>query len=153
MNTFLTISTILANVISLVAVYQFIKKLDKKQIVIFMAVSVGIMYILVLATYWISGFGVNKEIHEASKNLVLYLFVPVNVILFVPYIASRYMKLKESEIKNSDFTKKIEVVVILLIIVLVLEFFYFRSIQTNIANIQERTNTIENAVNGDGSRK
>ena len=151
MNIFLTIAIVLANIISLVTVYQFIKKLDQKQIVIFMAVSVGIMYILILTTYWLSGFGVDEKIHEASKNFVLYLFVPVNVLLFIPYLASQYVKLRENEIKRSDFAKKLEISVVLLIVVLVLEFFYFRNIQTNIGNIQEQTNVINGVVNGDGS--
>ena len=151
MNMFLTIAIALANIISIVTVYQFIKRLDKKEIVIFIALSVGIMYILISTIYWISGFGVDEKIHEASKNFVLYIFVPVNVLLFVPYIASRYMKLKENEIKRSDFAKTIEIAVVLLIVVLILEFFYFRNIQTNIVSIKEKTNTITNVVNRDVS--
>ena len=142
MNIFLTIAIALANVISLVTVYQFIKRLDKKQIIIFMAVSVAIMYILISIIYWFSGFGVDASIHEASKSFVLYLFVPVNVLLFIPYLASKYMKLKENEIKRSDFAKRVEILAVLLIVVLTLEFFYFRNIQTNIVNIQEKTNTV-----------
>ena len=152
MNIFLTIAIALANIISLVTVYQFIKKLDQKQIVIFMAVSVGIMYILISLIYWFSGFGIDENIHEASKNFVLYLFVPVNVLLFVPYIASRYTKLRENQIKKSDFAKKIEISVVLLIVVLALEFFYFRNIQTNIANIQEQTNIINEDAKRDVSK-
>lgn len=144
-NIYLMIATILTNVISIAVVYQFIKGLDKKQIIIFIAISVALMYVLVSIVYWFSGFGVNEEIHEASKNFVLYLFVPVNIILFVPYFASKYMKLRKNEIKRSDFAKKVEILAVLLIVVLVAEFFYFRNIQKNIGKIQEQnvnTNTI-----------
>ena len=144
MNIFLTIAIALANIVSVLTVYQFIKKLDKKQIVIFLAISVGIMYILISAIYWVSGFGIDSKIHEASKNFVLYLFVPVNVLLFVPFFASKYVKFKEKVIKRDNFAKKVEILVFLLIIVSVAEFFYFRNIQTNIASIQEQANTIVN---------
>ena len=144
MNIFLIVAIALANIISVITVYQFIKKLDKKQVIMFIAISVGIMYMLISTIYWFSGLGIDAKIHEASKNFVLYLFVPVNVLLFVPYLASRYMKLKENAIKRSDFAKKVEILVVLLIVVLVAEFFYFRNIQTNIASIQEQTNTIVN---------
>ena len=144
MNIFLTIAIALANIISVVTVYQFVKRLDKKQMVIFIAISVGIMYMLISAIYWLSGIGVDARLHESSKNFVLYLFVPVNVLLFVPYFASKYMKLKENQIKRTDFVKTIEKLAILLVVISALEFFYFRNIQTNIANIQEQANVIVN---------
>ena len=141
MNMFLIIAIALSNIISILTVYQFIKKLDKKQIVMFIAISVGIMYMLISAIYWLSGIGVDSKLHEASKNYVLYLFVPVNVLLFIPYLASKYMKLKENVIKREDFAKRVEILAVLLILVLIVEFFYFRNIQTNIASIKEQTNT------------
>ena len=46
--------------------------------------------------------------------------------------------------------KTIEKLAVLLVVISVLEFFYFRNIQTNIANIQEQTqeqtNTIGNEI-------
>ena len=41
MNMFLTIAILLTNIISLVTVYQFIKKLDKKQIVLFNDIDIN----------------------------------------------------------------------------------------------------------------
>ena len=79
--------------------YQFIKKLENKEKLVFIAISVALMYILISIVYWFSGFGMDKNVHEASKNFVLYLFVPVNVILFIPYFASQYMKLRSNKIK------------------------------------------------------
>ena len=143
MNIFLTIAIVLANLISIFTVYQFIKRLDHKQVVIFIAVSVAIMYMLISIIYWLSGFGIDEKIHEASKNFVQYIFVPVNVLLFIPYIASKYMKLKENEITRSEFANKIEILAILLIVVLVIEFFYFRDIQANITSTYLSMNTLE----------
>lgn len=144
MNIYFMIAILLANVIGIAIVYQFIKKLEKKEKLIFVAISVAVMYILISIVYWFSGFGIDETIHEASKNFVLYLFVPVNVILFIPYFASQYMKLKLRQIKIEKFINKLSVLVILLILVLVVEYFYFKNIQENIKVMNDTQNVIEN---------
>ena len=83
MNIYLMIIILIANIIGISIIYQFIKKLEKKEKIIFIAVSVAIVYILILIVYWISGFNIDKSIHEQSKDFITYIFVPVNVILFI----------------------------------------------------------------------
>lgn len=141
MNTYLMIAMILANVIAIGLVYQFIKKLPKKEIIVFLAISVGLTYILISIVYWISGFGVEEAIHEGMKNFVTYLFVPVNVILFVPYLASKYAKLRENRIKKEQLQKRVIQMGILFILVLVVEYFYFCNIQKNVKQINKENNT------------
>lgn len=136
MNIYLIIAIILANLTSIAIVYQFIKKLEKKQIITLIAISIAIMYICISITFWFSGFGIEKQVHEASKNFVLYIFVPVNVILFIPYFGAQYIKLKENKIKIEALAKKVSTLIILLLITLTVEFFYFRNIQLNINEMQ-----------------
>lgn len=150
MNIFLIIAMILANITAVAIVYQFIKKLEQKEKIIFIAIGIAFMYVLISIVYWFSGFGIDKTIHEASKNFVLYLFVPVNVILFIPYFASQYMKLKVNQIKIAKFVNKLSTMAILLILVLVVEYFYFRNIQENINNMQNsivEETQIQNEIN------
>jgi len=140
MNIYFMIAILLANIISIAIVYQFIKKLDKKQKVVFIAMSVAAMYVLISFVYWISGFGIDKTIHEASKDFITFLFVPVNVILVIPFFAYQYMKFKNKQIKIEKLIKVTITLVVLLIIVLVIEYFYFCDIQTNIRDINENMN-------------
>lgn len=144
MNTYFTIAILLANVIAIAIVYQFIKRLEKKEKLIFIAISVALMYILISIAYWFSGFGIDETVHEASKNFVLYLFVPVNLILFIPYFASQYMKLKTGNLKIEKFINKFSTIVALLIVVLVVEYFYFRNIQENINQMKDVQNITQN---------
>lgn len=131
------LAIMIANIIAISLVYQFIKKLPKREIIVFLAISVGLMYVLISIVYWISGLGIEKSVHEASKNFVTYLFVPVNVILFIPYIAVQYNKIKQNKIKKEQCQKKAILIGILLILVLVLEYFYFASIQHNITKMNQ----------------
>lgn len=146
MNLYLMIAILLANIISIAVVYQFIKKLEKKQTLLFIAISVAFMYILISVIYWISGFGIEKNIHEISKNFIIYLFVPVNVILFIPYLASQYMKLKLKQINIEKFINKLSILIVILIIVLIVEYFYFRNIQKNIKVVNDAQNEIMNEI-------
>lgn len=137
MNIYLMIAMILANIIAIGLVYQFIKKLPKKEIIIFLGISVGTVYIIISLVYWLSGFGIDKTIHEGCKNFVTYLFVPINMILFVPYLASRYDKLKQGKIRQEDLKKKAILIGVLLVIVLIGEYFYFTNIQKNVTSMNE----------------
>lgn len=151
MDIWLIIATAVANIIAIALTYQFIKRMPKKDIIVFLAISVATMYILVSIVYWISGFGIDSIVHDAMKNFVIYLFVPINMILFIPYFASQYTKFKNKKIKVQALSKKLSTLVILLIIVLIVEYFYFASIQKNVKNIKEsQTNTTtENVIIND----
>lgn len=138
MNLYLMIATIVANAIAIGIVYQFVKRFQGKEKLIVIAVSIAIMYILISFVYWISGFGIDEKIHEQAKSFVTYLFVPVNVILFIPYMALQYTKLKERQIKKEKFFKRTIVVIVLLVIVLVMEYFYFGNIQKNIIKMTDK---------------
>lgn len=146
MNIFLILGSILANVVAIVTVYQFIKRLDKRQIIIFIAISVTVMYLLISFVYGLSGIGIDENVHQNMKNFVTYLFVPINVILFIPYFARQYTKVKENELAPEKFVKKLGILVLLLIVVLIIEFFYFKSIQTDVKNIASTQNTVNNEM-------
>ena len=136
-NIYLTIAIAVANIIAIAITYQIIKKMPKRNKIIFLAISVAIMYILVSIVYWISGLGIEAKIHSALKNFVTYLFVPINVVLFVPYFALQYKKFIHKQLKVEQFSKKLSILVTILIVVLVVEYFYFVNIQKNVKNIQE----------------
>lgn len=148
MNIYIMIAILIANIVAIGIVHQFIKKLNKKEKILFIAVCVAAVYIAISITYWFSGFGINETVHEESKSFITYMFVPVNVILFVPYIASKYMKLKNKKIKQEEFIKKCGIVLLVAIIVLIGEYFYFRNMQQNIIQIsddaKETNQSIEN---------
>ena len=59
MNIYLMIAILLANILGITIVYQFVKKLEKKEKLIFIAISVALMYILISIIYWFSGFGID----------------------------------------------------------------------------------------------
>lgn len=150
MNIYMILAILLANIIAVAIVYQFIKRLSSKEKLVFIATSVAVIYILLTIIYWSSGFGIDEKIHEASKSFIIYLFVPINLILFIPFIASAYMKLKENKIKLDKFLNRCIKVVVIYLIFLVIQFFYFKNIQNNINNT---ISDMENSANQEENQK
>lgn len=148
MNIFITLAILFANVVAIALVYQFIKGLPKMEKIIFIGVSFAIMYVTVGVSYWISGFGIEKNINEGLKSFITYIFVPVNVIILIPFVARKYYKWKQNEIDKSDLIKRIIIVSIVGILILAVETVYFRKIKEDIGNIPkitlEENNSLEN---------
>jgi len=132
MNVFIMLAITLANIIAILLVYQFIKKLPKMEKIIFIGVSFAIIYVLVSIIYWISGFGIEEKINEVAKDFITFTFVPVNVILLVPFIASKYNKLRFKEIGKNEFIKRLVIMFIVGIIILSIECVYFKNVKSNI---------------------
>lgn len=137
MNIFIMLALLLANGIAITLIYQFVKKLPKMNKIIFIVASFAIVYLLVSVIYWISGFGIEKNINEAAKDFIIFAFVPVNVIIFIPFIANKYNKLMLKKIKKEDFIKTIVIVSILALIVLTIECLYFKGMKKNIKQLNE----------------
>ncbi len=143
------------NVISIVLMYYCLGDLAKKEKFIFIAVGTGIMYILTSIVYWISTNGIEiTEVSETGKNLITFLFVPVNAILVLPILAKSYSKTKFGSLKSDVFIKRGIVLGILLLVVFIIECNYFKNIQEGVVNLikqnaqtSEKNNNSLNYIN------
>lgn len=143
MNIFIMLAIVVANLIAIALIYQFIKKLPKMDKIIFIAASFAIVYVAVSFIYWISGFGIDNKINDTIKDFIVYIFVPVNVILLVPFIATKYNKWKQKELTNEKLIQRIIIIMIIGIIILTIETFYFKKIKQNIIDIQNNVQSEE----------
>lgn len=133
-NIFIIIGILLANIVAIVLTYHFIKTLDKKEKVIFIAVAVAINYLIVSLIYALSSIGIEQAVSNAAKSFVTYMFVPVNMIIFMPVIANTYCNIKLKKIQREKVQKRIIIMGIIALVVVIFEFFYFKNIQVNITN-------------------
>jgi len=134
MNIFIIIAILVVNVVAVVLTYQFIKILDRKEKVMFIAITIAINYMVVSAIYALSSIGIDALVAENAKSFITYMFVPVNMILVMPFIASTYSKIKLRKIGKEPLRNRIIAIVAWAILILVIEYFYFKSIQLNISN-------------------
>ena len=147
MNIFIMLAITLANIIAVLLVYQFIKKLPKMEKIIFIGASFAIIYVLVSIIYGISGFGIDERINEGAKDFIIFTFVPVNVILLVPFVASKYNKLRFKEVEKQELFKRLIVVTILGIIILSIECIYFKNMKSNIKILNDNKTEENNQTN------
>ena len=135
---------LILNIVSIVLMYYCLGDLSKKEKFIFIAAGTGIMYILTSIVYWISTNKIEiTEVSETGKNLITFLFVPVNAIVVLPIIAKSYAKTKYRKLSNDVFFKRGIVLAVLLLIVLIVECNYFKSIQQQVVDLIKQ-NSITN---------
>ena len=132
MLAFIYICILLLNIVAILLTYHFLgKDMDKKSKGIFIVV-----YALVTFIYWIATKDIDLgSAKETCKNLVTFAFVPVNIIIIMPFLASSYRKFQNKSLKFEPFRNRCILLGIILIIALIIEFFYFKDIQNGIAAI------------------
>ena len=116
-------------------VYKIINKLEKMDIIIFIAAGVTVLYLLVSLIYLISDIGLNIKLDDSMKNLLIFTFVPINAFLFLVFIAKKYISLKTKKISKEDFIKIIVKVSVIGLIVISIECFLLRQIKVRIFTI------------------
>lgn len=137
MIAFIYICILILNVVAILLTYHFLgKEMDKKSKGIFIIVGIAVIYMLVSMVYWMGTRNINLEVDsDTGKNLITFTFVPVNVIIIMPFFASSYRDWKEGKLGVEPFRNRCILLAIVLIIVLIFEFFYFKDIQNGILNI------------------
>lgn len=143
MDIFMMLATLIVNAIAILLIYQFVKKLPRMDKLLFIAVSYAILYFGVIIIYWISGFGIDSQINDAAKDFVTYLFVPVNVILLIPFVANKFAKMRNNEISKRDFYERLIKVVFVGVIILVIECVYFKNMKQNIMYMKETAQSVK----------
>ena len=105
------------------------------------------MYILTTIVYWISTNNIEiSEVSETGKNLITFLFVPINGLLILPIFAKSYYSYKMGTLNSNILKKRGIFLGVILLILLVIECIYFKNIQVQVVNLlkeQEANSTQE----------
>lgn len=127
------------NIVAIALTYYCLSELEKKEKIIFIAIGVGIIYVLTSLAYWISTKDVAiKEVSEMGKNLITFLFVPINAIIILPILAKSYAKYEMGSLPQDKLKKRSMVFIILLVILLIIECSYFKDIQNSVVSVIEK---------------
>lgn len=135
---------IILNIVSIVLMYYNLGNLSKKEKLIFIAAGTAIMYILTSIVYWISTRSIEiTEVSETGKDLIIFLFVPINGIIVLPLLAKSYNRNKIGSLKSNVLRNRGIVLGIVLVILLIIECSYFKNIQEQVVSLimeQQQTN-------------
>ena len=94
------------------------------------------MYIILYVIYNISSKGIESAVVQASRQMIIFAFLPINLICIATPILMQIRKLKEKDLTNEKFKKKIIIYFIIAIVILVIECIYIKDIQTGIQSFK-----------------
>ncbi len=95
----------------------------------------------VWVTFYISVSGLNytnAEMVVRVRNILLAVFVPVNGLIIMPYLAKMLSKIGSNEITQESFKKRLIILTILYVAILIFECTYFKSTQIGIIKMLEK---------------
>ena len=137
---------LILNVVSILLMYKCLGIESKKEKLIFVVMGTALMYILTSIIYWISTKDIQMtEVSERGKDLIIFLFVPINAILTLPLFAKSFSKFRDGRIDGKILRNRGVLLIILLAIILIFECIYFKNIQQQVVNMitEEERQTVE----------
>ena len=138
---------LILNVVSILLMYRSLNNRNSKEKLIFIAMGIALMYILTSVVYWISTRNIEMtEVSDLGKDLIIFLFVPINGIIVLPLFARTYCKFKDGGISGTILKNRGIVLGIVLLILLIVECSYFENIKNQIVRHEEPYITLANDV-------
>lgn len=136
---------LILNIVSILLMYRSLTNRTPKEKLIYIAMGIAIMYILTSIVYWISTRNIEiTEVSDLGKDLIIFLFVPINGIILLPLFARSYCKFKDGGISGTVFRNRGIVLAVILLILLIIECAYFENIQNQVVKmITDRSNQIQ----------
>lgn len=132
---------VILNLISIFILYKSLGNIETKNKLAITIIGTILMYIILYTLYGISSKGIEEKIVDASRQIIIFTFLPINVICIITPIIMQLKKHKLKE-KNSESIKyKIILFLIIGIIILIIEGNYIKNIQIGIENFNQTQNT------------
>ena len=127
---------LILNVVSILLMYKSLTNNTPKEKLIFIAIGTSLMYILTSIVYWISTKNVAiTEVSDLGKDLIIFLFVPINAIIVLPIFARSYCKYKDGGINGKVLRNRGIVLAVILLVLLIVECSYFENIQNAVVKM------------------
>lgn len=109
--------------------------LENKTKVIYLVVGIIVISIISLIIFNISRGKIeypNEQVFKEIRKMLLLLFIPMNGLIILPYLASLLEKIKLEEIKQDSLMKKIIIFAVIVIVILIFESKYLMNSQIGI---------------------
>ena len=127
---------IILNAVSILLMYRSLNNLTSKEKLIYIAAGTVIMYLLTSLVYWISTRNIEiTEVSSTGKDLIIFLFVPINGIVVLPLFAKSYSKFRANKLSSRVLRNRGIALGLILLIMLIIECAYFENVQKQVENM------------------
>ena len=121
MHTIIIIAIIILNIFSIIMLLKMLKGTELKIKIITCIALILFMFIISNIIYGIGNMGIIGEIANKSKNMILLVLMPINMMIIASPIALQINKAQSKEIEKEEFLKKIITLVLIDISILIVE--------------------------------
>ena len=137
MHTIIIIAIIILNIFSIIMLLKMLKGTELKIKIITCIALILFMFIISNIIYGIGNIGIIGEIANKSKNMILLVLMPINMMIIASPIALQINKAQSKEIEKEEFLKKIITLVLIDIAILIVECIYIKNIQLGTQSVME----------------
>lgn len=137
MHTIIIIAIIILNIFSIIMLLKMLKGTELKIKIITCIALILSMFIISNIIYGIGNMGIIGEIANKSKNMILLVLMPINMMIIASPIALQINKAQSKEIEKEEFLKKIITLVLVDIAILIVECIYIKNIQLGTQSVME----------------
>lgn len=137
MHTIIIIAIIILNIFSIIMLLKMLKGTELKIKIITCIALILFMFIISNIIYGIGNMGIIGEIANKSKNMILLVLMPINMMIIASPIALQINKAQSKEIEKEEFLKKIITLVLIDIAILIVECIYIKNIQLGTQSVME----------------
>ena len=137
MHTIIIIAIIILNIFSIIMLLKMLKGTELKIKIITCIALILFMFIISNIIYGIGNMGIIGEIANKSKNMILLVLMPINMMIIASPIALQINKAQSKELEKEEFLKKIITLVLIDIAILIVECIYIKNIQLGTQSVME----------------
>ena len=137
MHTIIIIAIIILNIFSIIMLLKMLKGTELKIKIITCIALILFMFIISNIIYGIGNMGIIGEIANKSKNMILLVLMPINMMIIASPIALQINKAQSKEIEKEEFLKKIITLILIDIAILIVECIYIKNIQLGTQSVME----------------
>ncbi len=137
MHTIIIIAIIILNIFSIIMLLKMLKGTELKTKIVTCIALILFMFIISNIIYGIGNMGIIGEIANKSKNMILLVLMPINMMIIASPIALQINKAQSKEIEKEEFSKKIITLVLIDIAILIVECIYIKNIQLGTQSVME----------------
>lgn len=124
------------NLFSIMFSWKVLNEFEKSKKMIIILISEIINFVVMMLIYALSSSGIESQIHDASKFMMIFAFLPINVMITSLLILTVFNRIVNEEIEEKEFKKKILIRAVIIVIIMIIEVKYLNNVQLEILKLK-----------------
>lgn len=129
MEIIINVFIAILNFAAILVIYKSLSHIEMKNRILLIIIGEMLMYIILFIIYGISSTHIDETIVNSSRQIMIFTFLPINVIGIELPLLLTLKKFQQKDIKEEIFKKRMLFSLIISIIILIIEFCYIKDLQ------------------------